>query len=395
MTQGEIWRNNKLSSSHCHVIDGVYYYVKDYRGKYAVVLKADEAYHNIKLPEYINTSEGNNIPVEEINYIAFAETELETISLPNTLKRIDTAAFRDCKSLVRVDFPAKMESIKEDAFCRCVKLKSIRLPEYVDSLERAIFAGCSSLEHFILPKNIEAIPSSMFAGCVSLTTIDFPSHITMIGYYSFEGCQGISKIELGNNIQSVDTGAFAKCTGIESLVIKNANIKLSSECFDDCKSLKNIQKPSSTFTLEDSCFVGCNNLDKKIALKQTKFGDYLKQRKKQEEKEERQRRMREKKWYPIWDAAQTVLALLIIAPIGIAGYFLFAVMAQSIVVVLTIAGCVFVVGVIIIGLYEWITGNRVRTDLLEMMNSPVVIIPLMVIGVVIGLIMLYNMFFEP
>ena len=223
-----------------------------------------------------------------------------------------------------------------------------------------------------------------------------------VAYFSFSsisffegGCGFEGKIELGNNIQSVDTGAFAKCTGIESLVIKNANIKLSSKCFDDCKSLKNIQKPSSTFTLEDSCFVGCNNLDKKIALKQTKFGDYLKQRKKQEEKEERQRRMREKKWYPIWNAAQTVLALLIIAPIGIAGYFLFAVMAQYIVAVLTIAGCVFVVGAIIIGLYEWITGNRVRTDLLEMMNSPVVIIPLMVIGVVIGLIMLYNMFFEP
>lgn len=105
--------------------------------------------------------------------------------------------------------------------------------------------------------------------------------------------------------------------------------------------------------------------------------------------------MQEKKWHKIWEVIQTILILLLMIPIAIVGFLVFAVMAQSITAVFASVAGLFLFGIIAIALYEWVTGNRVKTDFSDLMNSKFLIVTLFIIGGIIGLIMLYNMFIEP
>lgn len=389
MTVGEQRRNSKLNSDSCHIIDGIYYY--NSYNEYAIVLKAEETLRTIILPESVTFPDKTTVPVEEINYIAFAETDIERVVIPKSIRRIQQDAFRDCKKLRSVQFSGNIERMEEDCFINCSSLEKIYLPEHVENIERACFQGCTSLKDFKLPENMTEIPSSMFEGCTCLTTLKLPPNITKIGYNSFSYCTGLKEIVLGKNVSDVDWEAFKNCTNLYSLTITNPKMTIGSEAFGRCSSLRIINLPSSDYKLEDSGFIGCTSLDKNRLI-HTEHGDFLQKRWEDDLKAEKYRKLREKKWYRIWEGAQMVLFLLMLAPIALIGFFLFAFFAQSFVAIATIVGIVLLIGLVIFGLYEHFSGDRVNIDWDKVMNNPVLIISILVISAIITIVYIIHLF---
>lgn len=393
MTVGEQWRNSKLNSDNCHIIDGIYYY--NYYNKYAIILKSEETLRTIILPESVIIPDKTILPVEEINYIAFAETDIERVVIPKTIRRIQRDAFRDCKKLKSVQFCGNIDRMEEECFINCSSLERIYLPLHVEKIERACFQGCTSLREFKLPENMTEIPNSMFEGCTSLTSLELPPNITSIGYNSFSYCTGLKEIILGKNISDVGWEAFKNCTNFYSLTITNPNMSIGSEAFGRCSSLRTINLPTANYILEDSGFIGCTSLDKN-KLKHTEYGEYLEKRWKDDVKSEKIRKLREKKWYRIWEGiwegAQTILVLLMLAPIALVGFFLFAIFAQSFVAIATIVGIALLVGLIIFGIYEHFSDDRVNIDWDKVMNNPVLIIAIFVISAIITIVYIIHLF---
>ncbi len=101
--------------------------------------------------------------LEEIGRYAFAGRPLNNgVVFPSTLKTIEREAFRNC-----CYYP---NGNAYDVNVKCIGLKKIILPETVERIDYAAFRGCQALESVEIPSSIRNI-SSAFEQCIRLKSI--------------------------------------------------------------------------------------------------------------------------------------------------------------------------------------------------------------------------------
>lgn len=85
-------------------------------------------------------------PVTEVGYYAFeAHYDLETVTLPESVKIIGEGSFMDCSSLRSINIPSGVTNIERGAFVACVSLGDITLPASVVRVEEEAFTACESI----------------------------------------------------------------------------------------------------------------------------------------------------------------------------------------------------------------------------------------------------------
>lgn len=89
---------------------------------------------------------------------------------------IDTAAFRYCDFVSKIDLPEGLISIKSEAFSYCTNLETIILPETVTSIGAHAFSMCKELSTIIIPKKITRVNDSMFSYS-GFTELTFPETV--------------------------------------------------------------------------------------------------------------------------------------------------------------------------------------------------------------------------
>lgn len=165
--------------------------------------------------------------VESIQNSPVANTPVEEIVLPSTLKTLGNAAFSGAK-----------------------QLKAINLPEGVTFADNAvgIFSECSSLTSIDLPASVTQIPSSAFSGCTSLTTVTAESPITKIEANAFQECAALETIPDLGRVTELGASAFYYCTALRCAVDLSSLKKLEACAFgythvivtDFCDTLESI-----------------------------------------------------------------------------------------------------------------------------------------------------------
>lgn len=90
--------------------------------------------------------------VEVIGEMAIANKKnLKSITLPNSLKKIERDAFMDCDALESVHIPAQVEEIDAYAFSDCDGLKSVYFEKLPKNLHRKAFDECDKLREISVP----------------------------------------------------------------------------------------------------------------------------------------------------------------------------------------------------------------------------------------------------
>lgn len=193
-------------------------------------------------------------------------TKLESIIIPNSVKRISTEYF-EYEDIPYEVFPylylsAELSTIESYAgpFARCKSLKHIEIPNSVEILGDYAFSGCTNLESVTLPNAIREIGRQTFMGCTALTSINIPNSVTTIGIDAFKGCTMLSSITLPNSLTSIGDGAFYGCSSLSSIFIPNTVSAIGSFAFYGCSKLESINLPSSITSLENGTFANCTSL---------------------------------------------------------------------------------------------------------------------------------------
>ena len=126
------------------------------------------------------------LPVTAIGAGAFEESDLQRITLPDSLKRIGDRAFFGCAGLKEITIPDGCEEIGESAFEGC-NLSAVRLPDSVTVLGKGAFAVCGyMLSEVKLSAGLTEIPDKAFCGIGTLDSVEIPAGVKAIGSEAFD-----------------------------------------------------------------------------------------------------------------------------------------------------------------------------------------------------------------
>jgi len=216
-------------------IDGVIFDKTGYTLNIYPVYKTDATY---EIPE----------SVYEIAGGAFSGSQLQSIVLPDNVRKISESAFRNSQKLQTVVIPGNVSSIDAYAFADCVMLNDLVIPAAVANLGDYAFAGCTSLTNLILEerKTEMTVGAHLFDGCTSLTTVfEFPGVNTFSAYMYAN--TGIVNLVIPNSYTNLNAeGVFAYCANLQTVQFPaNAGTRLGGRFFKGCTALVSIDIPSS------------------------------------------------------------------------------------------------------------------------------------------------------
>ncbi len=93
---------------------------------------------------------------------------LESISIPNSVVRIDDGAFKYCDKLTNINIPNSVKSIGEEAFYGCA-FTSIAFPNSITEIEFGTLSYCHNLKSMYIPRSVKKI--GRLPGCENLTDV--------------------------------------------------------------------------------------------------------------------------------------------------------------------------------------------------------------------------------
>lgn len=111
--------------------------------------------------------------VTSIGSCAFQDTQITTLTIPDTIQSIGFFAFYGCSSLRWLDIPNSVEEIGSFAFSGCISLTSISLPNALRCIEGSAFEDCYDLRFIDIPASLNYIEESAFENCRYLQTVYF------------------------------------------------------------------------------------------------------------------------------------------------------------------------------------------------------------------------------
>lgn len=160
-------------------------------------------------------------------------TNLTSVSLPNTIERFHHFAFWGC-GFSSISIPNSVKTIETDAFAECSNLLSIIIPSNVEKIGKAVLRDCSSLESIKVESgntvydsrnNCNAIIvkdyygwgySALLAGCKN--TI-IPDGVTMIEEFAFAGCIGLTSLKIPQSVTNLRSDMLAGCINLTALYL--------------------------------------------------------------------------------------------------------------------------------------------------------------------------------
>ena len=116
-----------------------------------------------------------------------ANSQITSISIPNSVDSICSRAFEECESLLNVDIPNSVIYIGDYVFKGCIGLTDVTIPDQVSSIGYSVFYDCTGLSRITIGASVESIYDA-FSGCTSLhTVVSLPLTPPYISYYTFYG----------------------------------------------------------------------------------------------------------------------------------------------------------------------------------------------------------------
>lgn len=168
--------------------------------------------------------------LETLGQWCFAGSAVEEIVFPQDLETIGAHAFQGCRSLQRVTFNKGLKCIGEAAF-QDAGLEAAELPATLRTLQKRAFCGCSHLKQVGVPEGLREVDDEVFRDA-DIEEVRIPMNVRRIGSGAFAGCARLKKLTFGPNslLDKVEDGAFGG-TGLqfdESIFPKGAAVLASA-----------------------------------------------------------------------------------------------------------------------------------------------------------------------
>lgn len=220
---------------------------------------------NVDVQLYKNDYNNDIRPVYVLRCIPdsyFAGYEnLQSITIPNSVKYIGGAAFCSCSGLTSISLPHSINFIRDVAFYECTGLTSITIPNSVKSINNMVFKYCTALKSVEIPNSITSIGDSSFAYCNRLSVLMIHSSVVSIGEYAFCHCVDLKSLEIPSSVVTIGKKAFFGCTGLTSITVPNSVTSIGKIAFGECSNaLINVYSDIVKRFIQDKCNIDCSRI---------------------------------------------------------------------------------------------------------------------------------------
>lgn len=224
-----------------------------------------------------------NVDIETIPANAFTNTSIRFIDFPTKLKTIGSKAFyykyitgslvlpEGLDSIASeafyrnyitdVTIPASVRVINSSAFRDNTSLKSVTLGSGLTSISSLCFYGCSNLAIVKGGENVKTIANNAFQNCKLLTSAADLAPVS-VGDFAFQYCEKLDSFNF-SNIKTYGREAFEYCYALKEADLSTAT-SLGIECFYNCYSLKKVKLGDNITTIPQSAFKVCHALEEVV-----------------------------------------------------------------------------------------------------------------------------------
>ena len=205
----------------------------------------------------------------------FRNSNIEIVTLPDTLKSIDTQSFDGCSTLTIVNIPKNVEKIGRLALANCTSLQTVNynaINATVDTgdIYSRPFENSSSITGFelVIGDDVTIIPNYLCyqskyrtnERIVNKITFGENSKCKTIGNNAFTRCY-LASLELPSSLTKIDNTAFSINNSIRELVIPENVTTIGKNAFQQWSELRNIYLPASLTSIGTAIFKYCKNIE--------------------------------------------------------------------------------------------------------------------------------------
>lgn len=206
---------------------------------------------NIVVPDTIDGRKVTVLGNSTFQYCTQA-SDIESVTLPDSLTTIEKNAFYNCEKLKSVTIPPNVSSIGLAAFVEGLSessLTEIKVdPEnpYFSEKDGVVFSkdGTKLIVFpsgrsgdYQIPDGTVSVGDYAFYYCVNVSSITVPGSVRSLGEGAFGNCSSLTKAVLNEGLEEIGEYAFQSSSGIRDIIIpasvksvgKNG-LRLSSEC---------------------------------------------------------------------------------------------------------------------------------------------------------------------
>ncbi len=251
-------------------VDGIYY---KYSGIWvSVTHNGPNSYSgNVMIPKFVSYG-GNTYFVGILADSAFAGcSNLTSVSLHDSLQRIQDYVFVNCSKLTTIDIPNSVEYIGGDNFNGCQSLTTINIGKsarynfnsgpmvyrdcpnltainvsaenpYLQSVDGVVFnkTGDTLFEcpkgksgEYTIPNSVSVIFMHAFVKCTKLISVNMTNSVENIGTVAFAECSALQSVSFGTKVANIGAMAFDYDTALRQIVFYGENPPgLTSSSFD-------------------------------------------------------------------------------------------------------------------------------------------------------------------
>ena len=188
--------------------------------------------------------------VEVIGDLSFKELNVDSMPIPNSVKKIGWAAFWICRNLKKIHLPSSVTFIEHSAFNECTGVTSITVdphnPVYdsrdscnaiIETATDKLMYGCRNT---VIPKSVKIIGNSAFENIYGLTSVELGDSVTAIETNAFYGCKSLTKLTLGKTLKTISSYAFYGCEKVESVTLPATVTSIGERAFTYWDNLKTL-----------------------------------------------------------------------------------------------------------------------------------------------------------
>jgi hypothetical protein len=191
---------------------------------------------------------------------AFADNQLASITLPDSVTTIGYQAFAISNQLTTMVLPAGLTSLGASAFIYSGKLATVTIPAGLPVISTQAFASCSALTTLNFPSNsqLTTISKAAFIYDASLQDFALPTSLRLIDDEAFLGDAALTKVAFGPNLQSIGNQAFTYDSSLKQADFSQATSlqTVGDNSFEYDALSGQLNLPTSLKTVGTAAFLG-------------------------------------------------------------------------------------------------------------------------------------------